>query len=97
MVIGSDTDFTKNVAESNGWHVEVVKNFDYFSGVEKYGSDDCRSGVFPDLLKRCVSGDLSKKEGIKMIVLQGSINAIWVENLNTVLDGNKVLTLAWGE
>jgi hypothetical protein len=70
MVFGLDTNFTRNVAESNGWHVEVLEKFDQLSSDEMYGTNESRdSGVFTNMLKRCVSGDLSKKEGLKFIVL----------------------------
>ena len=54
-------------------------------------------GVFTSILREIVDGHRGDKEGRHWIVLDGDVDPEWVENLNSVLDDNKLLTLPNGE
>ncbi len=75
------------------------------SGDELYGymtlSKDWKDGVL-SILMRAMSKN-SSEEGFydfqtkKWVVLDGDIDAVWIESMNTVMDDNKVLTLVSNE
>lgn len=63
-------------------------------GVKSEISDDWIPGVFSTLWQKCNSR--SSKFNI-WLTCDGPVDTIWIESLNTVLDDNKILTLANGE
>jgi dynein heavy chain len=68
-------------------------------GQEMYGvmnnvSGEWIPGVFSEIWKRCND---KKNKYVSWIICDGPVDAIWIENLNTVLDDNKILTIANAE
>jgi dynein heavy chain len=68
-------------------------------GQEMYGvmnnvSGEWIPGVFSEIWKKCND---KKNKHVSWIICDGPVDAIWIENLNTVLDDNKILTLANAE
>ena len=72
---------------------KAVTNDELF-GVINPATREWKDGLFSNIMR-----DLANitSEGPKWIVLDGDIDPMWIESLNTVMDDNKILTLASNE
>jgi len=80
-------------------HKIIRMNPKSITGQEMYGvmntvTGEWVPGVYSQIWKKCNDRKLKFTSWIQC---DGPVDAIWVENLNTVLDDNKILTLANAE
>ena len=70
------------------------------SVIELYGTLDPLTRDWTDGLLSNIFRDINRpteKQERKYILFDGDVDALWVENMNSVMDDNKLLTLANGE
>jgi len=90
---------TDALTEVDIQHKMTRMNPKSLTGGEMYGvmntvTNEWIPGVFSEIWKRCND---KKNKSVNWIVCDGPVDAIWIENLNTVLDDNRILTLANAE
>ncbi|XP_075314376.1 dynein axonemal heavy chain 9 [Odontesthes bonariensis] len=72
---------------------KAVTNDELF-GIINPATREWKDGLFSSIMRELANINHS---GPKWIVLDGDIDPMWIESLNTVMDDNKVLTLASNE
>jgi dynein heavy chain len=90
---------TDALTECGQPHKQARMNPKSFTGQQMYGvmntvTGEWVPGVYSQIWKQCND---KKKKHTSWIVCDGPVDAIWIENLNTVLDDNRILTLANAE
>ena len=71
--------------------VTVVELYGILDPITRDWTDGLLSNIFRDVNKP------TDKNERKYILFDGDVDALWVENMNSVMDDNKLLTLANGE
>ncbi|CAM9220423.1 unnamed protein product [Chrysoparadoxa australica] len=60
-------------------------------------TNEWTDGLVPNMVRQCVQASTEGSDNRKWIIFDGPVDAVWIENMNTVLDDNKTLCLANSE
>ena len=97
--------YEAGVADRDGFYRTVdrlVLNPKAITAGELYGefnmlTSEWRDGVVPKLVRECRRATEGGSGNRTWIIFDGPVDAVWIENMNTVLDDNKTLCLANSE
>jgi len=72
-----------------------AQTVDELYGVLNPQTREWKEGLLSKIFRSC--NEIPQKEEHRWILFDGDVDAVWVENMNSVMDDNKVLTLFNGE
>jgi dynein heavy chain len=97
-IINILTEVLTNLGDGRKYVIQRM-NPKAFTSQEMYGvknfAGEWTPGIFSEMWRK--ANEKKPNKPTYWLVCDGPVDAIWIENLNTVLDDNKVLTLANGD
>eukprot|EP00796_Vickermania_ingenoplastis_P008995 gene8995-6317_t len=84
---------TTNKTTCNPKSITMTELYGDVNPLTREWQDGVFSSIVRDLVKQAASGNTARH----WVVFDGPVDAIWIENLNTVLDDSKMLCLVNGE
>lgn len=96
--------FEDGVVDRDGFYKEVHQltlNPKSISAGQLYGefnllTNEWTDGLVPKLVRQCVQ-EAAESDNRNWVIFDGPVDAVWIENMNTVLDDNKTLCLSNSE
>lgn len=97
--------YEDKIVDKDGFYKPVdrlILNPKSITAGELYGefnllTNEWKDGIVPKLVRDCVNALNEGSDNRKWIIFDGPVDAVWIENMNTVLDDNKTLCLANSE
>ncbi|KAF1335991.1 Dynein heavy chain, partial [Globisporangium splendens] len=96
--------FEDGVVDHDGFYKVVqrlILNPKSISAGQLYGefnllTNEWTDGLVPKLVRQCVQ-DAAESDACNWVIFDGPVDAVWIENMDTVLDDNKTLCLSNSE